>query len=252
MAGGGKSKAGNRGALTGLAGCAGVLALILLALKPGGSLAQSGTVVRHIVSEDFSRQKPAPRLPTPAPAGFVRNWDAPTLPERVRSEAWLELSNGRVTRSVAITRSLAGTELQRTIQTQTDTWVYYPQANLTIRLSRTSTPAPQAPQQSGRSARREPVPAGLVEAQRQAQRASGYLADLKPTEIRVEEASNIQPGVVHRITRLAIDAAGLSMQVEENTITLQEDLPVAGFPDSFWTFSPPAASDVQDYRAGRQ
>ncbi len=133
---------------------AGVLLLGSTAL-PSPSYA-AADVVLHIQSRDFSRQKPATRA---APV-FPGDWVIPNLPERVQNEAWLLRVGDRVVRSTARATTLAGQEVQRTVVSPTEMWVYYPTDNTAIQFpppqaSTTNIPAAKLP--DGVSPRREVV-----------------------------------------------------------------------------------------------
>lgn len=207
------------------------------------SLAQTPTTVVHIKGEDFNRQKPV-GLQRAAPKVVPGDVGVPQLPERTRTEAWLLRSGDRVVQSVGITSAVDGTELQRTVQDAQGTWLYYPGARLAIHFASTrgvSTPPTALP--VGRTTRREPIPASLVESQSKAERVSGYLADLDPREV-VFETDSDPTGQLVRDARFAVDAQGQQILVQERRISLREDLPPSAFGSAFWTFTPPAGTTI--------
>ncbi len=206
------------------------------------SPAESTNSVIHLVWDDYSRQKHDVQIET----DFPKTWRTAETPDQTRSESWLLVSGNGVLQSVGITRDLAGRELQRTIQTPEETWIYNVVDGQALHLG----PAPLGkaavrPQPSGViTQHRVPVSPELLEEQQRNAYVRGYMADLNPVEVLIEVEQNPSTGTLVRETRSAIDDMGQGTVIFERKNLLSEELPATDFTPSFWTFTPPAGTEV--------
>lgn len=199
--------------------------------------------VVHLIADRYSRQKP---FTNPAPR-FKGDWSIPNLPDRVRDESWLMVSNGAVVKSVGVTRGQDGVEVQRTVETPSELWVYYPTAHLALQFQRTAASQPAATEPApGATEAHHAITAASLGSQRSAQRAWRYYADLNPVDLVVDTSVDAGTGLQSE-DEWAVDRSGVRTLIFERKEVTRENLASSSFTSGFWDFSPPLGITVRQY-----